>query len=34
MTYTAPVDDMMHALKTAAGLERLIADGIANAGES
>jgi 3-(methylsulfanyl)propanoyl-CoA dehydrogenase len=28
MTYQAPVDDIMHALKTAAGLDGLIADGI------
>ncbi len=28
MPYVAPVDDIMHALKTAAGLEALIADGI------
>jgi acyl-CoA dehydrogenase len=27
MAYVAPVDDIMHALKTAAGLEELIADG-------
>ena len=28
MTYQAPVDDIMHALKTAAGLDGLIADGV------
>src|SRR5215470_10652479 len=28
MTYQAPVDDIMHALKTAAGLDALIADGV------
>jgi acyl-CoA dehydrogenase len=28
MTYTAPVDDIMHALKSAAGLDQMIADGI------
>jgi alkylation response protein AidB-like acyl-CoA dehydrogenase len=28
MSYVAPVDDILHALKTAAGLEGLIADGI------
>ena len=27
MAYVAPVDDIMHALKTAAGIEALIADG-------
>ncbi len=27
MTYTAPVDDIMHALKSAAGLDQMIADG-------
>ncbi len=28
MAYQAPVDDIMHALKTAAGLDELIADGV------
>ena len=28
MTYQAPVDDIMHALKTAAGLDGLIASGV------
>jgi acyl-CoA dehydrogenase len=28
MTYQAPVDDIMHALKTAAGLDGLIAEGV------
>jgi alkylation response protein AidB-like acyl-CoA dehydrogenase len=28
MSYQAPVDDIMHALKTAAGLDGLIADGV------
>ena len=28
MSYVAPVDDILHALKSAAGLEGLIADGI------
>ena len=28
MTYQAPVDDIMHALKAAAGLDGLIADGV------
>ena len=31
MAYIAPVDDIMHALKTAAGIEELIADGTVNA---
>jgi acyl-CoA dehydrogenase len=28
MSYTAPVDDIMHALKAAAGLDQMIADGM------
>ena len=31
MAYAAPVDDIMHALKTAAGIEALIADGTVSA---
>ncbi|MGE3064075.1 MAG: acyl-CoA dehydrogenase [Hyphomicrobiaceae bacterium] len=33
MTYRAPVDDIMHALKSAAGLDGLIASGIAGVDE-
>ena len=32
MPYIAPVDDILHALRTAAGLDGLIADGTITAG--